>query len=264
LITTFIGIDLAWAADRNHTGIVVLRGDERGAKYVTAADEATSLAGIVEFVQEHASSTTVVAVDAPLVVTNVTGFRECEREIGRRFGSSHASCHSNNLTRTPNPAGMQLVEALAPRGFRHDFDIATALQRPGRWLFEVYPHPAMVVLFELKQIIKYKKGPVARRRRGLRELQRHLRWLTDSSRGLLPSRELSVLLMQEVGELRGQSLKRYEDTLDALFCAHLAWHCWRWGAARNEMFGTLENGYIVVPRGAGDRADAGCASSRDH
>jgi predicted RNase H-like nuclease len=33
--------------------------------------------------------------------------------------------------------------------------------------------------------------------------------------------------------------------------AYLAWHCWRWGEERNEMFGTLADGYIVVPKAAG-------------
>ena len=48
-------------------------------------------------------------------------------------------------------------------------------------------------------------------------------------------------------ELRGRSLKSYEDALDAVFCAYLAFHYWRWGAERNEMIGDLESGYIVVP-----------------
>lgn len=251
MTTTFIGIDLAWAVDRNHTGIVVLRGNEGGAKYQASATGITSLAGIVDFVPEQAGASTVVAVDAPLVVTNVSGFRDCEREIGRRFGSVHASCHSNNLTRTPHPAGVRLVEALAPLDFRHDFDLATARQREGRWLLEVYPHPAMVVLFGLGQVIKYKKGRVGQKRRGLAELQRHLVTLASGSHGLLETAALRELLSQEVDALRGAALKRYEDKLDALFCAYLAWHCWRWGAARNEMFGTLENGYIVVPKAAG-------------
>ena len=30
-MTTFIGIDLAWQSDKNHTGIVVAYGDEAGA-----------------------------------------------------------------------------------------------------------------------------------------------------------------------------------------------------------------------------------------
>jgi predicted RNase H-like nuclease len=53
-----------------------------------------------------------------------------------------------------------------------------------------------------------------------------------------------------VDRVKGLALKRYEDTLDALFCAYLAWHCWRWGKARNECFGDLAHGYIVVPKAA--------------
>ena len=249
--TTFIGIDLAWSVDRNHTGIVVLRGDARGEQFAASATGVTSLAAIVEFVQEHASSSTVVAVDAPLIVTNMSGFRECERKIGEEFGSYDASCHSNNLTRTPKPAGMQLVAALERVGFRHDFDITRARQRKGRWLFEVYPHPAMVVLFGLEQIIKYKKGSVAQKRRGLAELQQHLGMLASGSRGLIETATLRELLSRDVAALRGAALKQYEDTLDALFCAYLAWHCWRWGQARNKCFGDLEHGYIVVPKEVG-------------
>ena len=249
--TTFIGIDLAWSVDRNHSGIVVLRGDERGARFVTSSNDLKALTGVVEFVQEHSSESTVVAVDAPLIVNNTTGSRECELEIGRRFGRFQASCHSNNLTRNPQPAGVRLVEALAPLGFRHDFDIARVRQRKGQWLFEVYPHPAMVVLFRLKRIIRYKKGTVAQRRRGLRVLQRHLRTLTEGSGGLIGTLELQDLLSQNLLDLRGKALKRYEDTLDALFCAYLAWHCWRWGKASNEQIGGLDGGYIVVPTGVG-------------
>jgi hypothetical protein len=32
--------------------------------------------------------------------------------------------------------------------------------------------------------------------------------------------------------------------------AYLAWHCRCWGGARNEIFGTMPDGYIVVPKGA--------------
>jgi predicted RNase H-like nuclease len=251
MTTTFVGIDLAWNPDRNHTGIAVLRGDVRGTRFVASSTGVASLAGIVEFVQKHAASSTVVAVDAPLVVTNASGFRECEREIGRRFGRFHASCHSNNLTRTPEPAGMRLVAALTKFGFQHDFDIADARQRNGRWLVEVYPHPAMVVLFGLKQIIKYKKGSVANRRHGLQVLQRHLMALTAESRGLIGSSELTAVLDRDLASVRGALLKCHEDTLDALFCAYLAWYCWRWGEERNEVFGTLENGYVVVPKRVG-------------
>ena len=121
MTSTFIGIDLAWGVDRNHTGIAVLRGDQRGARLASVAEGVVSLASIVEFVEEHSTASTVVAVDAPLVVTNAAGFRECEREIGRRFGRFHASCHSNNLSRTPQPAGVRRWESIEVTGFRGGF-----------------------------------------------------------------------------------------------------------------------------------------------
>ena len=52
---------------------------------------------------------------------------------------------------------------------------------------------------------------------------------------------------------QGRSLNRCEDTLGAVFCAYLAWHFWRWGDKRNEAFGDLRTGYIVLrsPSGFG-------------
>jgi predicted RNase H-like nuclease len=146
---------------------------------------------------------------------------------------------------------MRLVGELAKLGFRHDFEVGQAKQQSGRWVFEVYPHPATVRLFSLDRIIKYKKGPPAQRRLGLRRLRDHLRQLANGSQGLSPSAVLEELLDRDLEGLRGAQLKHYEDFLDAVFCAYLAWHCWRWGAERNEMFGTLTDGYIVVPKARG-------------
>jgi predicted RNase H-like nuclease len=49
--------------------------------------------------------------------------------------------------------------------------------------------------------------------------------------------------------LKGEGRKRYEDTLDALFRAYLARHCWRCWQEKNLMFGAMEDGYIVVGKG---------------
>jgi predicted RNase H-like nuclease len=69
----------------------------------------------------------------------------------------------------------------------------------------------------------------------------------DGASGLVMSLALAELLETYLDELRGRDLKYYEDQLDAVFCGYLAWLCWRWGAERNEMFGALADGYIVVP-----------------
>jgi len=246
-VQSFIGIDLAWKIDGNHSAIAVLAGNEREAQLTATSTAITSMAGIVEFVARHAQTNCVVAIDASLVVRNQTGQRPCETLIAKTFGRHHASCHTTNLSRPHAETGMRLVEALGNEGFVHDFAIETARLRSGRWVCEVYPHPAMVRTFGLQRIIQYKKGSVEQRRLGLNVLRQHLVYLADGRSGWVSSPTLRTVVEQNLQELRGAALKRYEDTLDGIFCAYLAWHCWRWGAARNEMFGTLQNGYIVVP-----------------
>jgi predicted RNase H-like nuclease len=250
MTTTFIGIDLAWSVEKNNTGVAVLRGGRSGASLVESDSGVTSMSGIVALVAKHATDTTVIAIDAPLIVKNRTGSRPCEKEIGRRFGKFHASCHSSNLARNPHPAGVRLVSELGALGFTHDLDLTRARHRGGRWLFEVYPHPAMIVLFGLQQVIKYKQGKVAEKRAGLEQLQKYLGTLTARNPGPNESPRLPALLGQDPERLRGRDLKHHEDALDALFCAYLAYHCWCWGAERNEMIGDLETGYIVVPKRA--------------
>lgn len=246
--STFIGVDLAWAINKNPTAVAVLAGDETGAELVGISGPLISHTAVVEYVAARASGTAVVAIDASLVVTNATGQRPCEKLIGHRFGGFGASCHSTNLGKRYARTGMDLVAELQHHGFAHDLDLASAQRRSGRWLFEVYPHPAMVQLWGLEWILSYKKGRVAEKRTGLRVLQEHLWRLTRPEFGLRQNSMLTEVLSRDLLALRGQALKNYEDSLDALFCAYLAWHCWRFGGERNEMIGTLEDGYIVVPR----------------
>jgi predicted RNase H-like nuclease len=246
--TTFIGVDLAWKTEGNHSGIAVLVGDERQVELRAFAEGLVSMAGVVDFIVSNSNADSVVAVDASLVVKNATGQRPCETLISKHFGRYDAGCHTSNTEKLYADTGMNLVKALFRHGFVHDFDMATAKKKSGRWLFEVYPHPAMVRLFGLAKIIRYKKGSVAKKRLGLEILRRHLEELASGSMALVMTQELSELLERDLDALRGEALKRYEDTLDAVFCGYLAWHCWRWGEERNEMFGTMEEGYIVVPK----------------
>ena len=38
-----------------------------------------------------------------------------------------------------------------------------------------------------------------------------------------------------------------EDQIDAVLCAYIAAHWWFWATDRNTVYGTAEDGYIVVP-----------------
>jgi len=247
MTTSFIGIDLAWKVDGNHTGGAVLEGSAKGVRLTAVSTGIRSLGAVVDFVAAHARADAVVAIDGPLIVSNRTGQRPCETQMARRFWRQGASCHSNNLTRTPAPAGVRLVAALGTRGFRHDFELDGAKGRRGRWVMEVYPHPALIRLFGLPRILAYKKGAVPDRRRGLGRLQAYLLSLATDGRGLLMTDALGELCTRDLDALAGRRLKEHEDSLDATLCAYLAFHAWRFGAARNEMIGDLTGGYIVVP-----------------
>src|SRR6266851_5530825 len=111
--TTFIGVDLAWKTDGNHSGIAVLVGDERQVQLSALADGLVSTEGVVQFIASHAATNSVIAVDASLVVRNQTGQRPCETQISKTFGRYHAACHTSNLTKLHADAGMKLVRALS-------------------------------------------------------------------------------------------------------------------------------------------------------
>jgi predicted RNase H-like nuclease len=165
---TFIGIDLAWKSNRNPTGAAVLQGDRSGAQ-LEVVSTLRSFDEVLQFVRTHTAPETVLAIDAPLIVVNETGQRGCETLVGKRYGNRDASCHTSNTKLYPEAASVALTDKLLAEGFVHVQTLCE--QRTGRILMEVYPHAAMVALFNLPKILKYKKGKLAQRRVGLRSLQ---------------------------------------------------------------------------------------------
>ena len=242
--TTFIGIDLAWRSEKNPSGGAVLKGDRQGAHLV---DVTVSLASsqVLSYIENHMAASTYVAVDAPLIIANRTGQRSCETLISRQYGARHASCHASNLSLYPRAAGVDLASQLIVLGFRHAPESTNSEDR--RVLIEVYPHPALLELFQLPRIIKYKKGNVAQRRSGQRELQQRIRELSRLVPPLKLTAMLGDFLATNTDSLAGRDLKSYEDGLDAIVCAYVAYHCWFWGPHGARLFGDVNSGYILVP-----------------
>ncbi len=241
---TFIGVDLAWRSNRNHTGAVVLQGDRGGAALVAVAEPIHSLEEVKRFVATHARSTAVVAIDAPLIIANATGQRPCETAVGRAYGAREASCHTSNRRLYPDASSVQLATDLQAAGFVHA-PVASAGTR--QVMLEVYPHAGLVALFDLTRTLKYKKGSLSKKRQGLTSLAAYLQLLTRATPRLHQSEELDRLLGRRLESLRGVELKVHEDRLDALFCAYLALYQWFWGSERIQVFGNVETGYIVNP-----------------
>lgn len=171
----------------------------------------------------------MVAVDAPTLIPNATGMRLCDRLTHRYFGRYHAGCYPANLTRPFSDRTVGFGLSLETQGFCH----APSLQprQPGRYQIEVFPHAAMIHLFGLQQILKYKKGRLAERRMGLSQLRQLI--LKH-----LPALE-PQLCLDDLPEVPQTSckLKDLEDRLDSLICAYVAAHWWYWGLERNRVLG---------------------------
>ena len=243
--TNFFGIDLAWKSDQNPTTVIVLRGGRSGANLCARSDRLTSTEAIFSFVLEHSGSESVVAIDAPLIIANESGQRACETLVGKEYSAREASCHTSNLRLYPSASSVKLASALLRQGYNHALTVSRCR---GRIVAEVYPHAALVALFDLPKTIKYKKGRVAEKRMGLASFRKLLLRLFDAEPCLLSSEGMAELLSVDLDALRGRALKAYEDTLDSLLCAYAGYYFWYWGFDRNEVFGDIESGYILNPK----------------
>lgn len=183
-----------------------------------------------------------VSIDGPLVITNESGQRDCETQIGRTYGGRKASCHTSSLERFPDAAGIKLSSHLGSRGFLH---LAVT---SSRWQLECYPHPAILEIFGLAERLLYKKGSVTQKRAGQIELARLISSLIDSPIVPLaiPEEYSSYLHPDRINALQGKSLKHNEDVLDAIVCMYIG-ALYQAGVCE-QVFGSVEGGYIYVPR----------------
>jgi predicted RNase H-like nuclease len=90
-------------------------------------------------------------------VRNESGRRPAEQAISRCFGAYHASAHSTNLG-LPSFRERVRGERFA-RALGLDVDPYFPTRVPLRRAIEVYPHTAIVALFELASTLKYKAKP---------------------------------------------------------------------------------------------------------
>ncbi|MDI6839257.1 MAG: DUF429 domain-containing protein [bacterium] len=248
----FIGIDLAWSY-RNTSGIFALECKDNKIFQLTYNNSIKKDDEILDFIQANkGKGGCLVAIDAPLVVPNVKGTRPVDIEITKRFHSQEAGTLPANRNILKNNKGEVrgevLVEKLEKIGCEHSFEIKK--HDRGFKVFEVFPHPAMVVIFDLSTILKYKakKGRTLNFR--LKELDRYKTYLSNLQKFVPPLAQPPPLQDCRDTACRVPT-KCYEDLLDALFCAWLASYFWYWGPQGFEVVGDMQNGYIVLPKMAG-------------
>ena len=243
----FLGIDLAWST-KNGTGLVLLEGDKKQAKLVKHA-LAYSDKEIMDFVKENiGEKKALIAIDAPLTVPNETGRRLAEEEVGKLFRKYNAGAHPANRTRlsswTGSIRGEDITNLLTKEGFKHDPNLKQFEET--RKTFEVYPHPSIVVLFNLPKILQYKNKPhrdYEFRWNEFRKYQEHLKELEKAKPSLKLPPEITS---RSLKGLKGNALKDYEDTLDGVLCAYIAYYYWA-NPSKCAILGSVEKGYILTP-----------------
>lgn len=234
------GVDLAWQGEKNPSAIAY--GNLEGtALTVTKVDPA--IYGIDAVLNKLLGVPDLqgIAIDAPLIINNANGQRLCETGIGREYGSRHASCHTSNTKLYPDARSVYLSNKLQARGFNHLIG--------NRWQIECYPHPAIIEIFGLSERLKYKKGKVADKKAGQKELASLIRALKGSSSLSMVMDEgvIKCLYDAYIDSLVGQGLKSNEDALDSIICLYIAGLYS--GKRDGRVFGDADDGYIWVPQG---------------
>ncbi|BAW95678.1 hypothetical protein NIES970_05880 [[Synechococcus] sp. NIES-970] len=240
----FLGVDFGWTSGAS--GLCCLSSVQQHLtidSFNLLLDPGEIVTWVGQLLPEE--SIGLVAVDAPTIIPNKTGTRLPDRLTHKYFGKYHAGCYPANLNRPFAPRTTQLGFDLETLGFAHAPEIDA--QKPGRYQIEVFPHPAMVRLFNLDRIIKYKKGKLGDRRQELLRLVGLIETVLTTLEPQLTLNHLWDDLIKPIMAAKGSELKEIEDRIDALVCAYVGAYWWYWGQAKNQTLGDRLSGYIIVP-----------------
>ncbi|BAZ65467.1 hypothetical protein NIES4106_02060 [Fischerella sp. NIES-4106] len=244
----FIGIDLGWKSQPS--GLCCLEWTENQLQILNL-DRQEAIADILNWVDTCVPpcESAVIGVDAPTLIPNAIGSRLPDKLTHKYFGKYHAGCYPANLNLPFAERTVNFGLELESRGFAHAPTIEP--QKPGRYQIEVFPHPAIVNLFRLERILKYKKGRLSDRRLELIKLYNYITQILPTLEPSLCTLRLFNSFLPEI-PITGAQLKAVEDKLDSLICAYVAAYWWYWGEQRNFVLGDRTTGYIVVPQRIGD------------
>jgi predicted RNase H-like nuclease/ppGpp synthetase/RelA/SpoT-type nucleotidyltranferase len=237
----FVGVDLAWG-EKRPTGLAVLDPSGRLTHLSAQSTDKTIVAALSPYVDGEC----LVAIDAPLVVTNSTGNRPGEAALNRDFARFDAGAHPSNTGRpefSGTPRGARLASAL-------QLDMDPASRSPRRAI-EVYPHPATVALFRLGRTLKYKNKPGRPLTQLRSELLRLMKLLTGLRDAPTPlhldgSGEWQALVASVTSAERKSELRPAEDQVDAVVCAYVALYAQRHPDLVTT-YGDYLTGYIITP-----------------
>jgi len=237
---TFTGFDSAWGA-HNSGAICDLVLNEDGSLRLDCDPVVANWSqAIVQAAQPQAVKLHVWAIDQPICVRNAAGCRPVEQDLARAlmagFGCGAHSSNFGNPCWQPGAGIWGFLRALEEMNYVHN-PMAIPAAKNGRYFFECYPHPALLGVFGLDQIVKYKI-----RHKDSGEWQRIIGLLRSLSASELPVRNICGFVREDLAQNKAN-----EDKLDAVISAYTAAYWWKFGIERSTMIGDLTSGYIVTP-----------------
>jgi len=234
-----VGIDLAWNGDKNPSAIAVGTLHKNQLTLQQLEPNLIGLSTLVDYIKSI-SDLQGLAIDASLLVNNQSGYRACELELSNAYRSKWASCHPTNLNLYPDPFSVKLSKELTYLGIPYFGD--------KKWQIECYPHASIIEIFGLEKRLLYKKGKVAAKREGQKQLAIYLSQLHSSSviQLQIPEHFHYILESDYIDTLKGQALKTNEDALDAIICLYTA--ALYASQKKGIVFGNPKEGAVWVPR----------------
>jgi len=229
------GIDLAWQGEKNSSAIALGNLDGR---VLSLTQIFPTCYGIDEII-DKVNSVSGIAIDAPLIIKNRSGQRDCEKIIGKTYGARGASCHTSNLSLYPDALSIRFANKLIDNGFCH---IET-----DKWIFECYPHPSLIEIFDLPERLKYKKGNKSEKLAGQIKLANLIKSLSSSPilQLKIPNEFVHFIDQSYILSLIGKAIKTNEDALDSIICLYIS--ALYQSKKSGHLFGDLHNGYVWVP-----------------
>ena len=240
-----LGLDQAWSAS-NPSGVALVCSDTPGQwHYVSAAPTYQDFFALAEnrpidwnkprkgdssdtdrLLQAAARllgghEVSIIAIDMPLSRKPIARRRVADDQISRTFGAAGCAAHSPTST-NPGPESQRLRDDLS----RLNYPLAVDRQQH-HCLIEVYPHPALLRLLNLRYRLEYKVEktndywPHLKGRENIPQrvacLIRNLRRIHNALQNLFAGLPQFCEISPDKRTIA--SLKAYEDGLDALVCA---------------------------------------------
>ena len=235
----FTGFDSAWSP-LNSGAICDLLLEDDSLRLVGDPIPASWGAAVVRAEREDKADLQVWSIDQPLVVHNKDGCRPVERRLASALMADFGcGAHSSNLglpAWAEDAPIWSFIRALESKGYQHN-PMAIPGAKAGQFYIECYPHPAILGLFDLGRILKYKVH-----HRNLEDWQELIRLLRS-----LACAELPICNICSFVEDGLPQNKKNEDRLDSIVSAYVAAYWWKFGIHRSAVVGDLSTGYIVTP-----------------